>query len=1657
VYDKSDMTKSVGWNTDGDPNPTASVSGGAITLDVDMTQGPGVETTQFVGVDSGTIEVWVNHYDEAFTFAQVLDYPATVDVYCYQCLDDSNQDKAGYVKSVTQKASDVLVEGMNWWKVGEFTWPSGSARAKWTTCVTDCYRKAASGDLTSTRALSSSASKPAKEHASTAPLRGMHRQPHKLSIPREFHVLSPRRRSVSARLHSNDPELQFSWRCSTLQGSLEIPCRDKDGSLLLFPNVAKLVLSLADVGNMYPTLDTPYVFTLELSKGSKTPKSFQMPVTLMEQAIPAVSLAAASGRLQPTGSVRINSGDQLVVGGQCTVLDEEHKYNNASNTHMQLKWTFEPEVPAELFETLPGIESELGIDETLVVFPDFGAFVPGSSYVVRLECIDANGLAAHSSLHLSVNAPPRGSPCTACRVSGAVCAVSDPTSGQPIFDIFRFFCPNWADEDAPLQYQFAYFDTSDDESAVILDWSKAASVDVILPPGLISFKAQVRDSLGASTPWMNGVTLAVGQSSGRRMLSAEDRWPDARNLLQESLDLENSAKINQLASALAIEVDDRVAKKADDRETALEKKEHLLGTLNLASKRAIKTEGYMCEALSTAKIISSDSSHISAGSISHIAAFSKDLLASTDSSTLAESCAGSMLTVFGKALGATYENRTCSPEGRGIAQGGHLSQFLTDMDISLKEMLIKSSSQLLTGQQLSTNELKDHSSSSSGFAYSVSKVSTLGGQIENKLDRFSYCLPSEVQLPGNSVKILFGAFERPPNMDGTTPISPAVSLTLASEEGTALDVSNTATPINITIPVSTSELCNGAERTLFTGKVRCLFWDKLKSAYSSDGCITIQDHDSMPTQVTCMCTHLTTFVVEPEIEEINCNPCDAGFFQEQACTSSSHRVCLSCPENTWSDAGSDCKCNAGYTSSDSTTCVACPAGKYKAAGGVNTACDYCPKDTYSDTVGATTLETCEFCSAGKFSAPGSDSIDDCNATCTAGQFGDPGSCTLCPAGSYRTVADAREADSLGIPADGCQHSCPQNSTSVEGSDELTDCECNAGYFGANGNVCSPCPAGTFKIRIGSQNCTGLTSVEIADSSVAPNASNSITVRFKANLNIPAGTIVLLSGLTKTSTPSSELAIRSTKGNTTGSWRYDEGSLRFGLAQPARPGETIAFSFVIRNPSAAQEAPEIRFGLRFSTGHEIELLLPASTAMTVCASGYYGAGCSVKCYGDVVGRACVCPVGRFGTNCRQTGLLLPAVVPTLVQAGVAADLKSPSGVGVSIPAGALTSSETIEVNEVDSATVEMSEQEAKTMLPIGPLAVFTPHGLQFAVPVSLVLKYFPSQMRYGHVPYVYYYNETSASPRWEKMGGTIVGPGLLETNTTHFSTFGVMAVQPEPPPATGSTGSPPASTPSPSQSVLASPSTTPAVVDPNSGISVPLVASLIAAGVIVIFACLVFACLERRRRTHKCEVGFSKTQRSYSQPSVLQPSKDMCIDADIVISAGVSHVGSSTSSTRPEPDDAQLGDEAHGKPTTRLPSMWAPPRASSSRGAVALWMPPSATTAAALSVPARVDGPPQNPKISQPPASSLYSLIADGGPTQPSQDPAQGGFGGGGFGQQAEAVDSLDIRVGMTEWAFQLEYPGLEQSGAPFEDIPGLQDEDRKEFARSSEDETEYLF
>ena len=93
---------------------------------------------------------------------------------------------------------------------------------------------------------------------------------------------------------------------------------------------------------------------------------------------------------------------------------------------------------------------------------------------------------------------------------------------------------------------------------------------------------------------------------------------------------------------------------------------------------------------------------------------------------------------------------------------------------------------------------------------------------------------------------------------------------------------------------------------------------------------------------------------------------------------------------------------------------------------------------------------------------------------------------------------------------------------------------------------------------------------------------------------------------------------------------------------------------------------------------------------------------------------------------------------------------------------------------------------------------------------------------------------------------------------------------------------------------------------------------------------------RRRTTHR-QAAFAKTQRSYSQPSLAQPRDDTRVDAEIAF--------------MPAPDDAQLTNEALDRPLTALPSMWAPPKPLSSRGAATLWRRPSSRASAAVSAPA----------------------------------------------------------------------------------------------------------
>ena len=157
-------------------------------------------------------------------------------------------------------------------------------------------------------------------------------------------------------------------------------------------------------------------------------------------------------------------------------------------------------------------------------------------------------------------------------------------------------------------------------------------------------------------------------------------------------------------------------------------------------------------------------------------------------------------------------------------------------------------------------------------------------------------------------------------------------------------------------------------------------------------------------------------------------------------------TCVVCAGAAFSPAGSasstSCQCNADYTGPNGGACTQCASavGSYKGAAGP-ASCDSCP--------------------SGLTSPPGSTSSLSCSPYCAAGSTGpEGGPCEWCEEGRYKS-SQGSEACS----------SCPANTLSQTGSDELTDCRCNSGYTGSDGGPCLACTPGKHKTGLGSSACS----------------------------------------------------------------------------------------------------------------------------------------------------------------------------------------------------------------------------------------------------------------------------------------------------------------------------------------------------------------------------------------------------------------------------------------------------------------------------------------------------------------------------------------------------------------------------------------------------------
>ena len=163
---------------------------------------------------------------------------------------------------------------------------------------------------------------------------------------------------------------------------------------------------------------------------------------------------------------------------------------------------------------------------------------------------------------------------------------------------------------------------------------------------------------------------------------------------------------------------------------------------------------------------------------------------------------------------------------------------------------------------------------------------------------------------------------------------------------------------------------------------------------------------------------------------------------------------------------------AGATSSS--TCAPCTAGTYSAPGTSKTMCSSCPVGKYSNVTGATTESTCLACHASSDAPAGSDDASDCIcnagftsegnrgcAACAAGTYkGGSGNeaCTDCGAGKYSTASGAtaestcsacgagKYSTASGATAESTCSACHANSEAPAGSDDTSDCICNAGLM-----------------------------------------------------------------------------------------------------------------------------------------------------------------------------------------------------------------------------------------------------------------------------------------------------------------------------------------------------------------------------------------------------------------------------------------------------------------------------------------------------------------------------------------------------------------------------------------------------------------------------------
>jgi hypothetical protein len=358
----------------------------------------------------------------------------------------------------------------------------------------------------------------------------------------------------SSFMHDANQSISFLWDCTITEDSISTQCRDKRGATLYMPQESRIAMP----GDLLAPMDTPYVFTVTVSKPGKAPSAASMPVYVVADQRPTIAITSACVRADFDQRACCISAGTLVanVGSRLTFKGSSYLANTT------FEWALLPPN-----RQLDQVTAPLGKNSSVfVLLGSATVFVPGNVYAVELLGYGIEiSVPGQVKQALVINSPPVGGSFSACLVPSDGSAIDKCIStGFAVVDSFLLSCSSWTDPegDPLLQYRFGYYLGAANSSSVSyptrlvwFDWAADSVKEMSFPSGHVTVIAQVRDDCGAFSEVLQSDLLVSGNvGRGRRHLAASDFWGKAHAKVLGAIQTFRPDQVNQLLNSIAVEL-----------------------------------------------------------------------------------------------------------------------------------------------------------------------------------------------------------------------------------------------------------------------------------------------------------------------------------------------------------------------------------------------------------------------------------------------------------------------------------------------------------------------------------------------------------------------------------------------------------------------------------------------------------------------------------------------------------------------------------------------------------------------------------------------------------------------------------------------------------------------------------------------------------------------------------------------------------------------------------------------------------------------------------------------------------------------------------------------------------------------------------------------